>query len=130
MSEVTTTSKRPGLITFTSILMFLAGGVHLVWAIEEFTNAAWLRDISTGLFGDQILIWAVVDLILAIVAFFAGYSLWKGGKFGWWVAMIVAIIFGVRWFFYIPWFPIAALIIIGISILVIYGLAKYEDWFD
>ena len=53
-----------------------------------------------------------------------------GGNFGWWIGMIVSIIAAVRWFFFIPWFPIAALIVIGISILVIYGLAKYEDWFD
>ena len=124
------TDKRPGIITFASILMFLAGGIHLVWSIVALGDAIWLRDIGTGLFGDQLLVWGIVDLIIAVVAFVAGYSLWKGGKFGWWVGLIVAIIFGVRWFFYIPWFPIGALIIITISILIIYGLAVHEDYFD
>jgi len=129
MSEVST-SKRPGLVTFASIMMFLLGGLHLVWSIEGFTDAAWLRGISTGLLGDQILIWAIIDLILAVVAFFAGYSLWKGGNSGWWIAMITAVVVCVRWFFLIPWLPLAALTVIGISILVIYGLSKYQDWFD
>ncbi len=129
MSEVTI-SKRPGLVTFASIMMFLAGGLLLVWSIEEFTDAAWLRDISTGLFGDQILIWAIIDLILAVVALVAGYSLWQGGKFGWWIGMIASVVISVRWFFYIPWFPIAALVVIAICILIIYGLAEHEDYFD
>ena len=129
MSEITT-SKRPGLVTFASVMMFLVGGLLLVWSIEGFTDAAWLRDVRTGLFGDQILIWAIIDLILAVVAFFTGYSLWKGGKFGWWVGMIASVIIGVRWFFYIPWVPIAALVVIAISILIIYGLAAHEDYFD
>ena len=129
MSEVTT-GKRPGLVTFASIMMFLLGGLHLVWSIEGFTDAAWLRDVSSGLFGDQLIIWAVIDLILAVVAYFAGYSLWKGGGFGWWVAMIVSVIIGVRWFFYIPWFPLAALVVVAISILVIYGLAEHQDYFE
>ncbi len=129
MSEITT-NKRPGLVTFASIMMFLAGGLLLVWSIEGFTDAVWLRDIRTGLLGDQILIWAIIDLILAVVAFVAGYSIWQGGKFGWWVGMIASVIISVRWFFYIPWFPIGALVVIAICILIIYGLAKHEDWFD
>jgi hypothetical protein len=110
--------------------MFLAAAIHLVWSIEGFSDAAWLRDVNTGLFGDQILILAIVDLILAVVAFFAGYSLWKGGRFGWWVGLIAAIVFGARWIVYIPWYPIAALIVISIGILIVYGLAKHEDWFS
>ena len=129
MSEVTT-SKRPGWVTFASIMMFLLGGMLLVWSVEGFTDAAWLKDISTGLFGDQILIWAIIDLILAIVAFFAGYSLWKAGKFGWWVGMIVAVVIAVRWIFYFPWVPLAALAVITISILIIYGLTQHEDYFN
>ena len=125
-----TTQERPGLVTFASIMMFLLGGMHLVWSIEGFTDAAWLKDISTGLFGDQILIWAIIDLILAVVAFFAGYSLWKTGKFGWWVGMIVAVVIAVRWIFYFPWVPLAALAVITISILIIYGLTQHEDYFN
>ncbi len=129
MSEITT-SKRPGLVTFASILMFMTGGLHLVWSIEGFSDAAWLSEISTGLFGDQILIWAIIDLILAVVAVVAGYSLWQGGKFGWWVGMIASVVIAVRWIFYIPWVPIGALVVIAISILIIYGLAEHEDYFD
>jgi hypothetical protein len=110
--------------------MFLVGGLHLIWSIEGFVDAAWLRDIRTGLLGDQLIIWAIIDLVLAVVAVIAGYSIWQGGKFGWWVGMIAAMISAFRWFFYIPWLPIAALTVIAIDILIIYGLAKYEDWFD
>ena len=129
MSEITT-QKRPGLGTFASIMMFLAGGLLLVWSIEGFTDAAWLRDNRTGLLGDQILIWAIIYLILDVVAFVAGYSIWQGGKFGWWVGMILSMISAFRMFFYKFWFPIAALIVIAIDIMIMYALAKYEDWFD
>ena len=124
------TGKRPGWVTFASIILFLVGGLHLVWSIEGFTDAAWLRDISTGLLGDQLIIWAVVDLVLAVVFVVAGYSVWQGGKFGWWVGMLVAMISALRWFFYIFWFPIAALLVIAIDIMIIYALTKNEEWFD
>ena len=129
MTEATT-SKRPGWVTFASIVLFLVGGLHLVWSIEGFTDAAWLRDISTGLLGDQLIIWAIIDLVLAIVFVVGGYSIWQGGKFGWWVGMIVAMISAFRAFFFIFWFPLAALLVIAIDIMIIYALAKYEDYFD
>ena len=125
-----TTYKRPGLVTFASIMMFIVGGFLLVWSIEEFLNATWLADVSFGLFGRQFLIWAFIDFILAIVAFVAGYSIWQGGKFGWWVGMIAAIISAVRWFFYIPWVPFAALVVITINVLIIYGLSSHSEYFD
>ena len=125
-----TTYARPGLVTFASIMMFIAGGLFLVWSIEEFSNAAWLRDVSFGLFGQQFFIWAIIDFILAIVAFAAGYSIWQGGKFGWWVGIIVAVISAIRWFFYIPWQPIATLVVITIDVLIIYGLSSHSEYFD
>jgi hypothetical protein len=128
MTEIT--YKRPGLVTFASIMMFIVGGLSLVWSIEEFSNAVWLRDVSFGLFGQQFAIWAIIDLILAVVALVAGYSIWQGGKFGWWVGMIVAVISAVRWFFYIPWVPVAALVVIAIDVLIIYGLSAHWEYFD
>jgi len=125
-----TTYKRPGLVTFASIMMFIAGGLLLVWSIEEFANAAWLKDVSFGLFGQQFIIWAVADLILAIVALVAGYSIWQGGRFGWWIGMIVAVIGAMRWFFYMPWAPLAALVGITIDVLIIYGLSTHQEYFD
>ena len=59
-----TTNKRPGLVTFASIMMFIVGGLLLVWSIEEFFNGAWLADVSFGLFGRQFFIWAIIDLVL------------------------------------------------------------------
>ena len=125
-----TTYKRPGLVTFASIMMFIVGGLLLVWSIEEFSNAAWLKEVSFGLFGGQFATWAIIDLILAVVALVAGYSIWNGGKFGWWIGMIMAIISAVRWFFYIPWVPFAALIVIAIDVMIIYGLSAHSEYFD
>ena len=78
MSE--TTSKRPGLVTFAAIMMFVLGGFSVVWAIEEFVNAAWLSDVSSGLFGKNLFIWGITDSLVAIVSIFAGWSILRGGR--------------------------------------------------
>ena len=97
-----TTVKRTGWVTFASLVMFLAGALNLVWAIEEFSGAAWLKNLSAGDFGTQYTIWAIVDLVIALVAFGAGASIWQGGKFGFWVGMMAAIFSAVRAFSVYP----------------------------
>ena len=124
-----TISKRPGWITFAAVVMFMAGALNLVWAIEEFSGAAWLKNLSTGDFGTQYTVWAIVDLVIALLVFGAGYSIWQGGKFGFWVGIVAAIFSAVRAFFYIPWVPFAAVIIIFIDLLIIYGLSSDAEYF-
>jgi hypothetical protein len=126
----TTTQKRPGWVTFAAIMMFLAGGLLLVWSIEEFSNASWLKEISTGLLGQQFTIWAIIDLILGIAALAAGYSIWRGGGFGWWFGVLVAVFSAIRWFFYLPFQPWAALLVIAIDIMIIYALTANKEYFD
>ncbi|MGD9092648.1 MAG: hypothetical protein PVF74_07355 [Anaerolineales bacterium] len=124
-----TISKRTGWVTFAAMVMFVVGAMNLIWAIEEFSGAAWLKNISTADFGTQFTVWAIVDLILAIVAFGAGYSIWQGGKFGFWVAMVVSILSIGRAFLYIPWIPFGALIVIVIDLLIIYALSSSAEYF-
>ena len=124
-----TTVKRTGWVTFASIVMFLVGALNLVWAIEEFSGAAWLKNLSAGDFGTQYTVWAIVDLVIALIAFGAGYSIWQGGKFGFWVGMMAAIFSAVRAFFFIPWIPFGAVMIIVIDLLIIYGLSSDADYF-
>jgi hypothetical protein len=45
------------------------------------------------------------------------------------VALIVAIFAAIRWSFYLWYVPWAAAIVIGICVLVIYGISANEDYF-
>jgi hypothetical protein len=121
--------KRTGWVTFAAMVMFVAGALNLVWAIEEFSGAAWLNNLSSGDFGTQYTVWAIIDLVMALVAFGAGVSIWQGGKFGFWVGMIAAILSVVRAFIYIPWFPFAAILVIVIDLLIIYALSSDAEYF-
>ena len=43
--------RRPGLVTFAAIMMFLLGGFEVVWSLTEFANAAWLSTTVYGNYG-------------------------------------------------------------------------------
>jgi hypothetical protein len=110
--------------------MILLGFFELVTAIELFREASWAKDMSGGIFGDQIVVWAIIDLVVGLAALYAGYSIFKGGNFGRLAGLILASISAIRWFWMIPFQPFMALAIIFIDIMIIYGLMQHPEWFD
>lgn len=128
--EMKTTHARPGLVTFAAIMMFTLGGFSIVWAIEEFGNSAWLNNADLGLFSTVLFYWAITDLVIAAIAIVAGLNIWRGGNVGRWIGIIIAVFSAVRAFFFLPWTPIAALLVILIDGLIIYGLSTHTEYFE
>jgi uncharacterized membrane protein len=122
--------ERPGLVTFAAVMMFLVGAFQLIFAIVEFYNAAWFSNTAYGTFSNRLWLWGIVDVIIAAVAFYAGYDLLRGGAFGRIVGIIIAAVIAVRWFFYMPAEPWAAVVMIALAVLIIYGLVAHAEYFD
>lgn len=122
-------TRRPGLVTFAAIMMFILAGFQFIWALIEFSNAHYLDTYVYGNFNGYLWAWGVFDLLLAVVIAFAGVSLLRGGVYGQIIGLVVACISAIRWFFYIPAEPWVALAVIAIDILIIYGLVAHTEYF-
>ncbi len=125
----TPTAARPALVTFAAIMMFIVAAFQLIFAIVEFYNAAWFADTVYGTFSNRLWLWGIVDLIMAAVAVYAGYDLLRGGTFGRIVGLVIAAVIAARWFFYIPAEPWAALVMIALAVLIIYGIVAHPEYF-
>jgi hypothetical protein len=121
--------RRPGLVTFAAIMMFVLAGFQLTYAIIEFVNATWVAVNVRNTFGGPLWLWGIIDLVFALIYFYAGYDLLQGGEFGRIFGLFVAGLSAIRWFFYIPAAPWAAVVVISIDILIIYGLVAHAEYF-
>ncbi len=122
--------RRPGLVTFAAIMMFLLGGFEVVWSLTEFANAAWLSGTVYGTYGGYLWIWGIVDLAFALVAFYVGYDILRGGSFGQVMGVIIVGLSAIRWFFMLPVLPVAAVVIILVDVLILYGLLANPEYFS
>lgn len=126
----TTIQRRPGLVTFAAVMMFVTAGFFLVAAITEWSNSIWLYDKSFSVAGSHLVFWGFVDFGLCLLSVYAAYQLLAGGRSGQVVGFLFAGISLVRWMFYIPADPWLALSIMVIDGLIIYGLAAHDEWFE
>jgi hypothetical protein len=120
-------THRPGMVTFAAVMMFVVAGFEALAALLAFAGTGWWVTDAGNLVYANFVFWGILDLIIALIALYAGISLLRGGSFGIVMGYLFAVVAAIRWLFVIPAAPVLAVVIIALCVMVIYGLAKYSD---
>ena len=122
-------THRPGMLTFAAVMMFVVAGFEGLTASLAFAGTGWWVTYEGELVYANFVFWGILDIIIAIIALYAGIDILRGGTYGWVVGYIFAVVGTIRWLFVIPAAPVLAVVIIALCVMVLYGLAKYSDYF-
>jgi hypothetical protein len=117
------------MVTFAAIMLFLLFGVQAVVALMEFFAGTWLL-LNPNVPGGFLWIWGIIDVLFALIPLYAALDILRGGEVGRIIGIVIAVISAIRWFFYLPLAPIAALVIIAVDILIIYALVAHSEYFE
>jgi hypothetical protein len=120
-------AHRPGMVTFAAVMMFLVAGFEALSALLAFAGTGWWVTDAGNLVYANFVLWGIVDLIIALIAVYAGIDLLRGGTFGLVMGYLFAGLGAIRWLFVIPAAPVLAVVVIALCVMVIYGLAKYSE---
>ena len=122
--------RRPGMLTFAAVMMFVVAGFELLSALLAFAGTGWWVTSEGDLVYASFVFWGIIDAIIALIAIYAGIDILRGGTYGLIVGYLFAIVGAIRWLFAIPAAPVLAVVVIALCVMVIYGLAKYSDYFE
>ncbi len=121
-------AHRPGVLTFAAVVMFVVAGFEVLSALLAFAGSGWWVTEAGNLVYANFVFWGVVDLIIALIALYAGIDLLRGGAFGQGMGYFFAIVGAIRWLFVIPAAPVLAVVVIALCVMVVYALAKHSDY--
>lgn len=127
-SQTVAALSRPGWLTFASVVMFSVGCLRVISALYYFADSRRVNNLTLGAFGHHIFLWGIWDLVIAVLAFWAGWLLLRGDTMGRilgyiWAGLVLIQSFTI--ISYAPWFGFAAL---TVSVLVIYALSSTSGW--
>jgi hypothetical protein len=114
-----------GLSAFAGAVMLLVGifqafaGLAAIFENEFFVvgaNYAYEIDVTT---------WGWIHLILGAIVAFAGVAIYTGAVWARSIGVLLAILSAVANFFFIPYYPVWAVLIIALNIAVIWALVQY-----
>jgi hypothetical protein len=115
-----------GWVIFSSTMMILLGCFQGIAGLVALFNKSYYLVSSSGLVVHvDYTVWGWVHLIVGVVALVAGFGLFTGATWARVLAIMVAGLSAIVNFGFIPAFPLWALTIIVVDILVIYAVAAH-----
>lgn len=115
-----------GWVIFSSTMMILLGCFQGIAGLVALFNKSYYLVSSSGLVVHvDYTVWGWVHLIVGVVALVAGFGLFTGAMWARVLAIMVAGLSAIVNFAFIPAFPLWALTIIVVDILVIYAVAAH-----
>ena len=116
------------MVTFAALIMFMVAGFEVLSAILAFGGTGWWVTEMGNLVYANLVLWGILDLLIALIALYAGIDLLRGGAFGVVMGYLFAGLGAIRWLFVIPVAPILSVVVIALCVMVIYGLATHSDY--
>jgi hypothetical protein len=114
-----------GWIAFAGVMMVIAGTLNAIYGLIAVINDDWRVWTNSGSLYVDISNWGWVHLVVGLIVLASGVGVFSGNVLARTVGVIAATISLIVNFFFIPAYPIWALTVITIDVLVIWALTAH-----
>jgi hypothetical protein len=119
--------RTSGWVVFASIMLVLAGMFGIIHGLVALINDEVYLVTKDGVVAFDFTTWGWIHLILGIIVFIAGFAVMSGQLWARIVGVFVAMLSAVSQIAFITAFPLWSVVIIGIDVLIIYGLLVHGE---
>jgi len=115
-----------GWLFFAGTILGLAGIMRILDSIWDFRyHGALPENLSDGVLGSNLKHYAWLHLIVGVILLASSFAVLKRSQFARWIGMIAAAIGAVSAMALMPYYPVWALVYVGLAVLVLYALAAH-----
>ena len=114
-----------GWITFAGVMMIIAGSLNALYGLIGLVNDEWVVWTNRASVYLDLSQWGAVHLIVGLVMLLSGIGVFSGNILARTVGVIVASLSLIANFFFIPAYPLWALTVITLDVLVIWALTAH-----
>ena len=124
-----------GFTAFAGVIMILIGVFQASTGLAAILNDDFFAVAENYVFTFDVTLWGWTHLIFGVIMLFAGFSVMSGRTWARGVGVILAVLAAIQAFVFIPYQPFWAIIVLGLSIMVIWALttqatAVAANWDD
>jgi hypothetical protein len=119
-----TPSWAHGIGLFAGVVMIIGGAHQAIQAIAAIANDKYLLVLPNYVYAFDITAWGWIHLLLGVILIAVGICLLLGQGWAHIAGIVVASISAVVNFFWLPYSPVWAVVVIAIDLLVIWALAS------
>ena len=124
-SYETEPSGWTGWIAFAGVMLIIAGSLNAIYGLVAVVNDEWVVWTNSGSLYLDLSQWGAVHLIVGLGMLLSGIGVFSGNILARTVGVIVASLSLIANFFFIPAYPLWALTVITLDVLVIWALTAH-----
>jgi hypothetical protein len=113
-----------GALAFAATMMVLIGSFQMLTGLVAVINDDFFVVARNYTFDLDVSAWGWIHLILGAAILATGFGLFMRAKWAAVTAIVLAAISALENFFFIPYYPIWALLLIGLNVWVIWALTR------
>ena len=114
-----------GWISFAGVMMIIAGGLNALYGLVAVINDEWVVWTNRSSLYLDISQWGWVHLIVGIAVLLSGIGVFSGNVLARTVGVIAVAVSLIVNFAFIPAYPLWALVVVTIDVLVIWALTAH-----
>ena len=114
-----------GWTAFAGIMMVMGGIWWAIMGIIALANDTFYVVGEEYIFQFDVTTWGWIHLILGIVVVLAGFFVFTGAVWARTVGVVVAVLWALVAFAWLPWYPVWAVLLIAVSIFIIWALTVH-----
>ena len=114
-----------GWITFAGVMLIIGGSLGLIFGIIAAINDKWVVFANRGAVSLDLSTWGWVHIIVGAIVLLAGFGVFTGNILARIIGVAVAVVSLIANFLWLPVYPVWAIIIITIDVLVIWALTAH-----
>jgi len=118
--------RGAGRAIFAAVLLMIGGVLNIIYGIAAIGNAHFFTHNTHYVFA-SLKGWGWIILILGILEVLASVSLFAGGEYGRWFAIVVGALAALGALLSIPAYPLWSIATFALSLWIIYGLVIYGE---
>ena len=114
-----------GWIAFAGVMMIISGGLNAFYGLIALVNDEWVVWTNRGSLYLDISQWGWIHLIVGLALLLSGIGVFSGNVLARTVGVIAAALSLIANFVFIPAYPLWALVVVTIDVLVIWALTAH-----
>jgi hypothetical protein len=115
-----------GLVVFAGVMLMLVGFFHAFTGLAAIVDDEFFVVGPNYAYEFDTTAWGWIHLLGGVVVIAAGWGVFSGATWARVVGITVAVVSAIANFFFIPYQPVWAILIIALDVLVIGALAAYS----
>jgi hypothetical protein len=115
-----------GRAIFAAVLLMIGGILNIIWGIAAIGNSSFFVH-NTHYIVSNLKGWGWITLIIGILEVCASVSLFAGGTYGRWFAIVMGSLAAIDALLNIPAYPFWSIAVFALSLWIIHGLLIYGE---